>query len=143
MPNPPLSSGLADWAREHALEYIATNGETGHEWRGVPTLLLTTTGRKSGQPQLLPLIYGEDNGRYIIVASKGGAPGHPAWYLNLAANPSVEVQVKADRFRANARTATAEEKPALWELMARIWPAYNDYQAKTTREIPIVILERA
>lgn len=143
MSNPPLSSGLSDWARDHALEYLATGGQSGHDWRGVHTLLLTTTGRKSGQPQLLPLIYGEDNGRYIIVASKGGAPGHPAWYLNLAANPTVEVQVMADRFTATARTASPEEKPALWDLMAKIWPAYNDYQQKTTRDIPVVILERA
>jgi deazaflavin-dependent oxidoreductase (nitroreductase family) len=88
------------------------------------------------------LIYGRDGDNYIVVASKGGAPEHPEWYRNLVANPEVEVQVAADRFMANARTASAEERPKLWALMAEIWPAYNDYQAKTDREIPVVILER-
>ena len=108
----------------------------------MPTLLLTTTGRRSGEPYTTPLIYGEDNGRYVVVASRGGADEHPQWYRNLVAQPEVGVQVKADHFRARARTASAEEKPALWQLMARIWPAYNDYQARTSREIPVVILER-
>lgn len=133
---------LPEWIREHMDKYLATNGEDGHIWRGVPTLLLTTTGRKSGEPLQLPLIYGEDNGRYLVVASKGGAPDHPAWYKNLAANPGVEVQVKADRFKARARTAGPDEKPALWHKMAAIWPAYNEYQEKTGRDIPVVILER-
>lgn len=133
---------LPEWIREHMDKYLATNGEDGHIWRGVPTLLLTTTGRKSGEPLQLPLIYGEDNGRYLVVASKGGAPDHPAWYKNLAANPGVEVQVKADRFKARARTAGPDEKPALWQKMAAIWPAYNEYQEKTGRDIPVVILER-
>ena len=133
---------LPEWIREHMDKYLATNGEDGHIWRGVPTLLLTTTGRKSGEPLQLPLIYGEDNGRYLVVASKGGAPDHPAWYKNLATNPGVEVQVKADRFKARARTAGPDEKPALWQKMAAIWPAYNEYQEKTGRDIPVVILER-
>ena len=130
------------WQAAHAKRYIETNGEDGHIWEGVPTLLLTTTGRRSGKSYITPLIYGEDSGRYLIVASRGGAPEHPQWYQNLVANPDVEIQVRADRFRARARTATPEEKPALWKLMARIWPAYNDYQTRTTREIPVVILER-
>ena len=130
------------WQAAHAKRYIETNGEDGHIWEGVPTLLLTTTGRRTGKSYITPLIYGEDSGRYLIVASRGGAPEHPQWYQNLVANPDVEVQVRADRFRARARTATPEEKPALWKLMARIWPAYNDYQTRTTREIPVVILER-
>jgi deazaflavin-dependent oxidoreductase (nitroreductase family) len=130
------------WQAAHAKRYIETNGEDGHIWEGVPTLLLTTTGRRSGKSYITPLIYGEDAGRYIIVASRGGAPEHPQWYQNLVANPDVQVQVRADRFPARARTATPEEKPALWKLMARIWPSYNDYQMRTTREIPVVILER-
>lgn len=134
---------LPGWIADHMKAYLETNGENGHIWNGVPTLLLTTTGRKSGQPLQLPLIYGEDNGRYLVVASKGGAPDAPSWYKNLVANPEVQLQVKADRFAARARTATPEEKPALWEKMAKIFPNYNEYQAKTTREIPVVILERA
>ena len=130
------------WQAEHARRYVETSGEDGHLWRGVPTLLLTTTGHRSGEPYTTPLIYGEDNGRYIIVASKGGAPAHPQWYRNLIAQPEVGVQVGADRFRARARTASPEEKPVLWTLMTRIWPAYDEYQARTSRDIPVVILER-
>ncbi|HET7738526.1 MAG TPA: nitroreductase family deazaflavin-dependent oxidoreductase [Tepidiformaceae bacterium] len=132
---------LPGWVTEHVNDYISTNGQKGHMWRGVPTLLLTTTGRKSGEPLLLPLIYGTYGESFLIVASKGGAVEHPAWYLNLAANPEVEVQVLDRKFKARARTATPEEKPALWETMAAIWPAYNDYQAKSPREIPVVVLD--
>lgn len=132
---------LPGWIQEHLTAYLESNGENGHIWRGVPTLLLTTTGRKSGEPLMLPLIYGEYGANFLVVASKGGAPGHPAWYLNLASNPEVEVQVKDRKFTATARTATAAEKPALWAKMAAIWPAYNEYQQKTSREIPVVVLE--
>ena len=107
----------------------------------LPTLLLTTTGRRSGKTGIMPLIYGEADGNYIIVASKGGAPKHPGWYLNLTANAEVEVQVLDRRFKAKARTASGEEWAALWEKMAVIYPPYNDYQAKTEREIPVVVLE--
>jgi deazaflavin-dependent oxidoreductase (nitroreductase family) len=123
--------------------YIATGGEDGHIWEGVPTLLLTTTGRRSGQPRTTPLIYGRAGDRYLVVASRGGAPAHPGWYENLVAQPEVLVQVMADRFKARARTATAPEKPLLWKTMASIWPAYQEYQARTPREIPVVMLERA
>jgi deazaflavin-dependent oxidoreductase (nitroreductase family) len=109
----------------------------------VQSLLLTTTGERTGAPYTTPLFFGQDEDRYIIVASRGGAPKHPQWYRNLVANPEVQVQVRGDRFTARARTATPEEKPALWQLMTGVWPAYNDYQARTTREIPVVILERA
>jgi deazaflavin-dependent oxidoreductase (nitroreductase family) len=89
------------------------------------------------------LIYGRDGDRYLVVASRGGAPTHPGWYQNLVARPEVRVQVMADRFTAHARTATAAEKPALWKTMTSIWPAYIEYQTRTTREIPLVIIERA
>jgi deazaflavin-dependent oxidoreductase (nitroreductase family) len=108
----------------------------------VQTLLLTVRGRKSGKLRRTALIYGQDGDRYIVVASKGGAPEHPEWYLNLVANPEVQLQVGADKFTAKARTATAEEKPALWRLMTSVWPDYDSYQKKTEREIPVVILER-
>ncbi len=130
------------WQEEHARRYIASNGEDGHIWNGVPTLLLTTTGRRSGEPRLTPLIYGKDGDRYLIVASRGGSPRHPQWYRNLVEQPEVQVQVGAERFKARARTANATEKPALWRRMTSIWPGYDEYQTKTSREIPVVILER-
>lgn len=131
------------FGEEHVRRYRETGGEVGHIWNGVPTLLLTTTGRRSGEQRTTPLIYGQDGDRYVVVASKGGAPQHPAWYLNLSAQPAVELQVAAERFRARARTAAPNERERLWTLMAGIWPAYDDYQAKTEREIPVVVLERA
>jgi deazaflavin-dependent oxidoreductase (nitroreductase family) len=129
---------------EHVKRYVETDGEVGHDWRdGAPTLILTTTGRRSGDPRPTPLIYGRHGDDYLVVASKGGAPAHPAWYLNLQANPQVELQVGDERFPATARTATPEEKPELWRTMAEIWPAYDEYQGKTDREIPVVVLERS
>jgi deazaflavin-dependent oxidoreductase (nitroreductase family) len=122
--------------------YLASGGQDGHLWEGVTTLLLTTKGRRSGEPRTTPLIYGRDGARHLVVASRGGAPKHPSWYENLVAQPEVQVQVMADRFQARARTATAAEKPAMWKTMAAIWPPYEEYQARTTREIPLVILER-
>jgi deazaflavin-dependent oxidoreductase (nitroreductase family) len=132
------------FGKEHVDRYRETGGEEGHDWRGTQTLLLTTTGRRSGEPRTAPLIYaphGDD--AYTVVASKGGSPEPPAWYLNLSEAPEVEVQVRGDRFRARARTATAEEKPEMWRRMAAEWPAYDEYQSKTDREIPVVVLERA
>jgi deazaflavin-dependent oxidoreductase (nitroreductase family) len=129
------------WVAEHIRSYVETGGRDGHLWRGVPTLLLTTRGRRSGTRRRTALIYGRDGDNYLVVASSGGAPRHPAWYLNLAADPEVEVQVLDDTFRARARTATAEERAALWRIMTSIWPSYDEYQTKTDREIPLVILE--
>jgi deazaflavin-dependent oxidoreductase (nitroreductase family) len=132
------------FGQEHVDRYRATDGEEGHEWQGTQTLLLTTTGRKSGEPRTSPLIYApHGDGAYTVVASKGGWPAPPVWYLNLSENPEVEVQVKGDRFKAIARTATAEEKPEMWKTMVSEWPAYDEYQSKTDREIPVVVLERA
>lgn len=133
---------LPQWIADHLKQYLETDGRKGHIWNGVPTLLLTTTGAKSGKALQLPLIYGKDGDNYLVVASKGGAPEHPAWYHNLDANPDVDVQVAADKFKAKARTATAEEKPRLWATMAKIFPNYIEYQQKTTRDIPVVVLER-
>ena len=140
----PIVDNATPRTRKHIDEYVATNGEVGHEWRpGVPTLLLTTRGRKSGQLRRTPLIYGRDGDDYLIVASLGGAEHHPAWYLNLVDEPEVHLQVLDDKFNATARTASEAEKPALWAKMVEIWPAYVDYQAKTERVIPIVVLTRA
>ena len=141
-PRPAAGSRPPGWQQEHARRYLATGGQDGHIWEGVTTLLLTTTGRRSGQSRTTPLIYGRDGDRYVVVGSRGGAPTHPAWYQNLAAQAEIEVQVMADRFKARARTASKAERPALWKKMAAIWPAYDDYQRRTSREIPVVIIER-
>lgn len=131
------------YGKEHVQRYQETDGAEGHDWQGTVTLLLTTTGRKSGKERTTPLIYQPDGDAYLIVASKGGADEPPLWYRNLEADPVVKVQVKGDKFTARARTATAEEKPAMWRKMAATWPAYDEYQTKTAREIPVVVLERA
>jgi deazaflavin-dependent oxidoreductase (nitroreductase family) len=130
------------FGQEHVDRYRATDGEEGHDWRGATVLLLTTTGRRSGEPRTSPLIYGRHGDDYMVVASKGGSPEPPAWYLNLSESPEVEVQVKGDRFKARARTAGAEEKPELWRTMTAEWPDYDAYQEQTEREIPVVVLER-
>ena len=130
---------------EHVKRYRETGGQVGHEWRkGSKILLLTTKGRKSGEPRTTPLIY-EDagDGQYVIVASKGGAPEHPGWYENLAKDPNVEVQVWDNVFPARARTAEGDERERLWKLVAQQWPDYDSYQEQTDREIPVVVLERA
>jgi deazaflavin-dependent oxidoreductase (nitroreductase family) len=130
------------FGQEHVKRYLETDGAEGHEWEGTQTLLLTTTGRRSGEQRTTPLIYGRHGDDYLVVASKGGAPAPPAWYFNLTENPDVTVQVKGERFSARARTATAEEKPELWKTMTAEWPPYDEYQTKTDREIPVVVLER-
>jgi deazaflavin-dependent oxidoreductase (nitroreductase family) len=127
---------------EHVERYKATDGAEGHDWEGTQTLLLTTTGRRSGEPRTMPLIYAPHADGYTVVASKGGSDTPPAWYLNLSENPEVEVQVKGERFAAHARTASAEEKAEIWKTMVAEWPAYDDYQRRTNREIPVVVLER-
>jgi deazaflavin-dependent oxidoreductase (nitroreductase family) len=131
------------FGEEHVNRYIDTDGAEGHDWNGTQTLILTTRGRRTGEARRSPLIYGRHGDDYLVVASKGGAPQPPAWYVNLEANPEVEVQVRGDRFKAHARTATPEEKAELWPTMTREWPSYDDYQKRTSRDIPIVILERA
>jgi proline iminopeptidase len=129
---------------EHVRRYRETGGEVGHIWRrGSKILLLTTKGRKTGNPTTAPLIYESDGDRYVIVASKGGAPEHPGWYRNLANDPDVELQVKDEVFAARARDAEGEERERLWKLAAKQWPDYDEYAKKTDREIPVVVLERA
>ena len=140
---------LPDWISDHVRRYRESNGADGHMWDSkpaggpgpIPTLLLTTTGRKSKQQLVLPLIYGKTPTGYVIVASKGGAPTDPAWYLNLRNDPNVEIQVGPEKMRARARTAAAAERVALWKQMAELFPPYDDYQRRTQREIPVVVLE--
>lgn len=131
------------FGQEHVEAYRATDGQRGYSWNGTQTLLLTTTGRRTGQSHTTPLIFAEHSGGYAVVASYGGSAQHPAWYLNLQANPTVTVQIKGEVFEATARTARPQEKSELWPIMASEWPAYDEYQTKTTREIPVVVLERS
>jgi deazaflavin-dependent oxidoreductase (nitroreductase family) len=134
---------LSLFGDEHVRRYRETNGEEGYLWNGATCLILTTKGRKSGTSRDVPLICGFDGDRCVVVASKGGAPIHPGWYRNLEAEPRCQVQVKADRFDAVARSVEGDERQRLWSLMTDVWPSYDEYAERTTREIPVVVLERA
>jgi deazaflavin-dependent oxidoreductase (nitroreductase family) len=127
---------------EHVRVYRETKGERGYRWRGTTILLLTTQGRTSGEPRTTPLIHRTDGDRWVVVASKGGAPEHPSWYQNLLANPEATIEVKAEEIPVRATTASGEERARLWLLMVEVWPAYDDYQQKTDREIPVVVFTR-
>jgi deazaflavin-dependent oxidoreductase (nitroreductase family) len=137
--------GAALSGPKHVRRYRETKGEVGHIWKqGSKILLLTTTGRKSGEPRTHPLIYGADgSGALAVVASKGGSPEHPAWYLNLVEDPTVEIELLDKKFKATARTATDKERAVWWPIMAAQWPDYDEYQKKTDRQLPIVLIERA
>lgn len=127
----------------HVERYLETNGEDGFFWReGTTILLLTTKGRKSGEDRVNALIFRPWGDAFLVVASKGGTDQPPAWFLNLSADPSVFVQIKGERFAATARVATAAEKPDMWTEMTAAWPDYDRYQTLTSREIPVVVLER-
>ena len=127
---------------EHIRVYRETAGERGYHWRGAPILLLTTRGRSSGEPRTTPLIHRTDDGRWVVVASKGGAPRNPAWFENLKADPEAEIEIKDEKIPVRARAADGEERARLWRHMTEVWPAYDDYQRHTDREIPVVVLER-
>jgi len=150
MSDAKLAPNLPDWMVEHVNSYISSGGTDGHIYKisqpgrpevAVPSLLLTTTGRKSGERFMFPLFYGTTGDSYFVVASKGGAPQHPGWYRNILANPDVEVQVGTSKMKARARTAAGEERAWLWAASLEFWPPYADYQRKTEREIPVVVLE--
>ena len=127
---------------EHVRVYRETDGEHGYHWRGTTILLLSTRGRSSGEERTTPLIHRADGDRWIVVASKGGAPDHPDWYKNLEADPIALVQVKGERIPVRAVRAGENERDRLWKLMTEVWPAYDEYQQKTDREIPVVIFSR-
>jgi deazaflavin-dependent oxidoreductase (nitroreductase family) len=129
------------YVKSHISSYVESDGKDGHLWRGLPTLLLITRGRKSGKLRRTALIYGRDGKNYLVVASNGGSPKHPLWYLNLVKNPEVEIQVGADKFVAQAQAATKKEKLRLWKIMSEIFPRYDVYQATAGREIPLVIVQ--
>ena len=144
-----IPEGLPDWIKEHVELYLK-DGEAGHYWDAslgggegmLTTLLLYTTGRKSGKTSILPLIYRPTgDGGFCVIASKGGAPSHPAWYLNLEAEPNVHLRVATDEFDAVARVAEGEERERLWNLMVDYYAPYTDYQAATDRQIPVVVLD--
>jgi deazaflavin-dependent oxidoreductase (nitroreductase family) len=130
------------WVRKHTEAYLASDGERGHDFHGYPSLLLTTRGRRSGQLRRTPLIYGRDGDRFVVVGSNGAAANHPNWYHNLLADPAVTVQVKAEVFAGTAHPAGPDERERLWKLMAEIFPRYEQYAQQTTREIPVVVIER-
>ena len=145
-----IAPNLPQWMLDHTNRYLSSGGKDGHMYAvdvpnvgklTVPSLLLTTAGRKSGQKFLFPLFYGKTGNSYFVVASKGGAPEHPGWYKNILANPEVEVQVGTETLKAKARTASGEERAKLWKDAAVFWPPYVDYQKKTDREIPVVVLD--
>jgi deazaflavin-dependent oxidoreductase (nitroreductase family) len=125
---------------DHVRLYQQTNGEEGYLWNGVPILLLTTTGRTSGQQRTSALIYAQDGEDFLVVASKGGSPEHPSWYRNLTADPHVRLQVRDRRFEAEARSADESERPRLWSIVSGVWPNYNVYETRTSRRIPVVVL---
>ena len=138
-----MSEGATLFGAEHVKRYRETGGEVGHIWNeGSTVLLLTTTGRKSGKPRTTPLIYARDGNDYVIVASNGGDPEHPVWYENLSKEPTVELQVLDDVFPAHARTAEGEERERLWRKANEVWRHYDEYQTRTDREIPVVVLTR-
>jgi deazaflavin-dependent oxidoreductase (nitroreductase family) len=150
MADAKLAPNLPDWMVEHANRYLSSGGTDGHMYKmtqpgrpeiTVPALLLTTTGRKSGEKFIFPLFYGEVGNGYLVIASKGGAPEHPGWYRNILADPNVEVQAGTKKIKARARTATGAERARLWEQALTFWPPYADYAKKTEREIPVVVLD--
>jgi proline iminopeptidase len=131
------------FGEEHVKRYQETDGKEGHIWReGSTILLLTTVGRRTGNESTTPLIYGMDGDNPVIVASKGGAPEHPGWYRNLVKNPAAHVQLLGEKFPVRARDAEGVERERLWKMMNGIWKHYDEYQTKTDREIPVVVLER-
>jgi proline iminopeptidase len=146
-----LAPSLPQWMIDHSNRYLSSGGTDGHMYTmnmpgrpalTVPSLLLTTTGRKTGAKYIFPLFYGRAGDGYIVVASKGGAPQHPKWYLNILAHPEVEIQVGTAKIKAKARTASGEERARLWETALEFWPPYADYQKKAEgREIPVVVLD--
>jgi deazaflavin-dependent oxidoreductase (nitroreductase family) len=143
-----VAESLPDFSKAHIRRYLDSNGTSGHlSFDGspprpgnVPSLLLATRGRKSGRYYLTPLSYGMDAGRYVLIASKGGDADHPGWYKNLCAHARVRIQVGSGRMDATATTVEGADRERLWGMMARLEPLYLEYQSKTTRRLPVVVL---
>jgi deazaflavin-dependent oxidoreductase (nitroreductase family) len=130
------------FGREHVRIYRETAGERGYHWRGTTILLLSTRGRTSGEQRTTPLIHRTDGDRWVVVASKGGAPANPDWFENLTVDPDVTIEIRGETVPVRATTAEGEERARLWSLMTEVWPAYDDYQSNTDREIPVVVFTR-
>jgi deazaflavin-dependent oxidoreductase (nitroreductase family) len=137
-----VKDSATGWVAKHTREYVESDGKKGHKWNGMRCLVLTTTGRRSGDKRRNALIYGTDGDDHLVVASKGGSKDHPHWYLNLVADPHVHVQVGSEKFDAVAHAASPEERKRLWPIMTKIFPMYESFQKKTDRVIPVVILKR-
>lgn len=133
---------ILGFMQDHIRRYLATGGEDGHLMNGFPCLVLTTTGKKSGEQRQAAVIYGKHGNSYVIIASKGGSDTPPAWFVNLAASGRGHIQVKADKMDVTMRVAEGAEREELWGMMANIFPAYLEYQQKTSRQIPVVVLDR-
>jgi deazaflavin-dependent oxidoreductase (nitroreductase family) len=148
MSKPGVDQTIPGWIKDH-IELYLRDPDKGHLWDStsvggpgvLPTLLLSTTGRTTGATRLTPLIYGRSGQSYVVIASKGGNPRHPAWYLNLKKHPECEIQVGHEHLKVRARDAEGEKREALWRQLAKIYPPYSDYQAATSRRIPVVVLE--
>jgi deazaflavin-dependent oxidoreductase (nitroreductase family) len=125
----------------HIQRYLETDGEVGYLWNGVPTLIFTTKGRKSGLPRKHAIIFTRDGDNFVLIASNGGGPKDPQWYLNLLADPHVQVQVKGEKFETLARVAESPERERLWAESRKVWPNYDVYTTRTSRRIPVVVLE--
>ncbi len=138
-----LESASHLFGDEHVRSYLETNGEMGYRWKeDAPIAILFTTGRATGEQRTNPLIFGRDGDAVVLVASKGGAPEDPGWYRNLRTHPEAEIQVMGDRWPVRARVAEGGERERLWQQMNELWPHYDEYAAKTDREIPVVVLDR-
>ena len=148
MSDPIIEASKVGWIAKHRDEYLK-DGTVGHLWDStfaggpgpLPTLLLTTVGAKSGQESIMPLLYGKVAGGYAIIASKGGDAKHPGWFHNLSKQPECKLQVATEVFTAHWRVAIGAERKAVWDQMAAMYPPFTDYQAKTSREIPVIVLE--
>ncbi|RZK01961.1 MAG: nitroreductase family deazaflavin-dependent oxidoreductase [Novosphingobium sp.] len=138
-----LGTDITLIGEEHVRQYRETDGEIGYMWNGATACLLTTKGRKSGEDRTIAIIFKQVGDRYAIIASKGGAPTHPAWYLNVEADPSVTMQIKGEKFAGRARTAEGAERDELWAASLEQWPNYDVYQSRTDRKIPVVVVEPA
>lgn len=138
---PEVLARIRSGAADHLARYLESDGEEGYIYKGAPILILTTTGRRSGEPRSAPLIFGRDADAFVVIASLGGSDNDPGWYRNLAANPDAQVQVRKHRFSVRARIAEGDERARLWGLMVEIYPSYLEYQSRTQREIPVIRLE--
>ncbi|MFF5052575.1 nitroreductase family deazaflavin-dependent oxidoreductase [Micromonospora sp. NPDC000663] len=133
---------MSDWNEKIIAEFRANGGQVGGQFAGAPLLLLHTVGAKSGQPRVNPMMYQEVDGGYAVFASKAGAPTNPDWYHNLLANPHAQAEIGTDKVDLVARVATGDERERIWGAQKAAYPGFAEYERKTTRQIPVVVLER-